>query len=266
MTLEASRGDKVMLVAKGPDAREALERITPMIAEGLGDEGCVPVSAPATMTLAPIAAPAPRKDVDPNLITGVAASSGIAVGEIYQVRHTEIQVREEGESPDHERRLLDEALATAAGQLETLRAQLHGRTEQAKAAIFAAHAELLEDPDLIEIAASAIAGKSAAFAVKAPAQAGIQPKLRDPLAAEKAKTLINALGGKANIQRVDACAETRLRIVTTNGAMNEAALKTAGVEGIVRLPAHVVHLLTGLNVDQYAAEMRGQLAAKSSSQ
>jgi PTS system glucose-specific IIC component len=96
--------------------------------------------------------------------------------------------------------------------------------------------------------------------VKAPAQAGIQPKLRDPLAPEKARTLINALGGKANIQRVDACAETRLRIVTTNGALDEAALKAAGAEAIVRLPNRVVHLLTGLNADQYAAEMRGQLA------
>ena len=96
--------------------------------------------------------------------------------------------------------------------------------------------------------------------VNAPAQAGIQPKLRDPLAAEKARALINALGGKVNIQRVDACAETRLRVVTTNGAIDEAALKTAGAEAIVRLPAHVVHLLTGLNADQYAAEMRGQLA------
>jgi PTS system glucose-specific IIC component len=96
--------------------------------------------------------------------------------------------------------------------------------------------------------------------VKAPAQAGIQPKLRDPLAAEKARALINALGGRANIQRVDACAETRLRIVTTNGALDEAALKAAGVEAIVRLPDRVVHLLTGLNADQYAAEMRGQLA------
>ena len=96
--------------------------------------------------------------------------------------------------------------------------------------------------------------------VKAPAQAGIQPKLRDPLAAEKAHALIKALGGKANIQRVDACAETRLRVVTTNGALDEAALKAAGVEAIVKLPDHVLHLLTGLNADQYAAEMRGQLA------
>ena len=56
--------------------------------------------------------------------------------------------------------------------------------------------------------------------------------------------------------------ETRLRVVTTNGALDEAALKAAGVEAVVKLPDRVLHLLTGLNADQYAAEMRGQLAVK----
>jgi phosphoenolpyruvate-protein phosphotransferase len=192
MALETARGDKVLLVAKGPDAREALDKLTPMIREGLGDEGCVPVSALATMTVAPIAAPAPRKDADPNLITGVAASSGLAVGEVYQVRHVEIQVKEEGGSPDHERRLLDNALAKAAGELEALRAQLHGHKEQAKAAIFAAHSELLEDPDLIEIATSAIAkGKSAAFAWKNAVKAHAErlAGLRNQLLAQRANDL-----------------------------------------------------------------------------
>ena len=115
MALETARGDKVVLVAKGPDAREAVNRLTPMIAEGLGDEGCVPVSALATMTEARIAAPAPRKDVDPKLIAGVAASSGLAVGDVYQVRHVEIQVKEEGGTPDQERRLLDGAIDKRPG-------------------------------------------------------------------------------------------------------------------------------------------------------
>ncbi len=192
MALETARGDKVLLVAKGPDAREALDKLTPMIAEGLGDEGCVPVSAPATMTVAPIAAPAPRKDVKPNLITGVAASSGLAVGEVYQVRHVEIQVKEEGGSPEHERRLLDDALNKAAGELEALRAQLHGHKEQAKAAIFAAHSELLGDPDLIEIATSVIAkGKSAAFAWKNAVKAHAErlAGLRNQLLAQRANDL-----------------------------------------------------------------------------
>ena len=192
MALETARGDKVLLVAKGPDAREALDKLTPMIAEGLGDEGCVPVSAPATMTEGPISAPAPRKDVKPNLITGVAASSGLAAGEVYQVRHVDIQVKEEGGTPDQERRLLDNAIDTAAGQLEALRAQLHGHKEQAKAAIFAAHSELLEDPDLIEIATSAIAkGKSAAFAWKNAVKVHAErlAGLRNQLLAQRANDL-----------------------------------------------------------------------------
>jgi len=40
-----------------------------------------------------------------------------------------------------------------------------------------------------------------------------------------------------------------------------AALKTEGVAAVVKLPNNVCHLLAGLNTDQYAAEMRAQLAA-----
>jgi glucose PTS system EIICB or EIICBA component len=129
-------------------------------------------------------------------------------------------------------------------------------------AIFGTRSDVLktEVGDYLKTAGPEADEVEAPSPVKAPPQAGIQPKLRDPLAPEKAQAMINALGGKANIQRVDACAETRLRIVTTNGALDEAALKAAGVEAIVRLPERVVHLLTGLNADQYAAEMRGQLA------
>ena len=129
-------------------------------------------------------------------------------------------------------------------------------------AIFGTRSDVLktEVGDYLKTAGPEADEVEAPSPVKAPPQAGIQPKLRDPLAPEKARAMINALGGKANIQRVDACAETRLRIVTTNGALDEAALKAAGVEAIVKLPDRVVHLLTGLNADQYAAEMRGQLA------
>lgn len=97
--------------------------------------------------------------------------------------------------------------------------------------------------------------------VTAPAPAGIVSRLRDPEAAGKARDIIAALGGTGNIQRVDACAETRLRLVVGNdGAVNEAALQAAGVAGVMRLANRTLHLVVGLNADQYAAEMRGQLA------
>lgn len=101
----------------------------------------------------------------------------------------------------------------------------------------------------------------AASPVQVSAPAGMQPKLRDPDAARKASAFIAALGGKANIARVDACAETRLRLVLHDGSrLSEDALKSEGVDALVKFPGQTFHLLAGLNADQYAAEMRGQLA------
>jgi PTS system glucose-specific IIC component len=97
--------------------------------------------------------------------------------------------------------------------------------------------------------------------VKAQQPAGFAPALRDPDAARKANAYIAALGGKANIVRVDACAGTRLRLVVRDDTqVREPALKAEGIAAVVRLDGDVLHLLADLNADQYAAEMRGQLA------
>jgi PTS system glucose-specific IIC component len=86
--------------------------------------------------------------------------------------------------------------------------------------------------------------------------------LRDPDAARKANVYIAALGGRTNIVRVDACAETRLRLVVRDEAqVKEAALKAEGIAAVVKVDGQTLHLLAGLNADQYAAEMRAQLAA-----
>jgi PTS system glucose-specific IIC component len=98
--------------------------------------------------------------------------------------------------------------------------------------------------------------------VTAPPVAGIQPTLRDPDAARRANLYIAALGGKGNIVRVDACAVTRLRLVVRDeGKLKEGELKAEGIAAVVRVDSQTIHLLAGLNADQYAAEMRAQLAA-----
>ena len=90
---------------------------------------------------------------------------------------------------------------------------------------------------------------------------GISPKLRDPEAAQKARDFLKALGGAKNVRKVESCAETRLRLVVGDEtAINGDALRSAGAQGVMRLPDRVLHLLVGLNADQYAAEMRGQMA------
>jgi phosphocarrier protein FPr len=193
MALEAGYGAKVQVVASGPDAKAAVDKLTEVLAQGSGDEGCVPAPAPATTTVAPAMAPAPRrKPADPDLLLGVAASPGLAVGEVFQVRRTEIEVPEAGQGVDDERRHLGAALAAAQGQLSALRARLHAKADPAKAAIFAAHEELLSDPDLLEIVESAIAkGKSAAFGWKkaVTTHADRLAGLRNELLAQRANDL-----------------------------------------------------------------------------
>jgi multiphosphoryl transfer protein len=78
MALDVRSGAGVRLLASGPDARAAIDKIAPVIAQGLGDEGYTPASAPATV--APESAPPPRrKSTDPNLLVGVPCSPGLAV-------------------------------------------------------------------------------------------------------------------------------------------------------------------------------------------
>jgi len=193
MGLEVTHSAKVQVLASGPDAAAAVEKLSRVLREGCGDEGCVPAPAPATTTISPSAAPAPRrKSNDPFVLSGVPASPGFAVGEVFQVRRTEIVVTEAGAGVKDEHRRLEAAIATAQGQLAALRAQLHAKSDPAKAAIFAAHEELVSDPDLLEIAESAIAkGKSAPFAWKkaVTTHADRLAGLRNQLLAQRANDL-----------------------------------------------------------------------------
>jgi len=193
MNLNVGLGDTIHLIAEGPDAEAALMTLVPMVEQGLGEEGATPMAAPASVAVAAMAAPPPRPHSDdPNLLLGVVASSGLAVGNVFQVRHSDISVHETGGEPAEERRNLDDAIEKSKIELEALQARLHGEADPGKAAIFAAHQELLGDPDLYDVAVSAIAkGKSAAFAWKSSytQQADQLAKLQNELLAARANDL-----------------------------------------------------------------------------
>lgn len=193
MALEVWHGAKVQVIASGPDAQAAVDKLAAVLSQGSGDEGCTPAPAPASTTVSAAAAPAHRrKSTDANLLLGVSASPGLAVGQVFQIHRAEIAVTEAGSGVDAERRHLAAAIEVAQGQLAALRAQLHSKADPAKAAIFAAHEELLDDPDLLEITESAIAkGKSAAFAWKkaVTTHADRLAALRNQLLAQRANDL-----------------------------------------------------------------------------
>jgi phosphocarrier protein FPr len=163
MMLEAGYGDRITLEAEGPDAGEAISKLTTAIKNGLGGEGGHISTAPAEPDMAP-----PSLVVhsdDPDLLSGVSASTGLAVGSLHQFGHEEIVVVQTAADPLRERQLLQDAITQARLQLESLLDRLHGESDPAKAAIFAAHLEMLDDPELTEDAASAIShGTSAAYA------------------------------------------------------------------------------------------------------
>jgi PTS system glucose-specific IIC component len=89
----------------------------------------------------------------------------------------------------------------------------------------------------------------------------VKPKLRDPNAPQKVADWLAALGGADNISTVEPCAQTRLRLqVKDSKVIDEATLKEKGIGAVVRIDDTLVHLLAGLNADQYAAEMSAQIA------
>ena len=93
------------------------------------------------------------------------------------------------------------------------------------------------------------------------AAGGPAPRLRDPLGPEKARDYLAALGGAGNVVKVESAAETRLRVKVRDRAdVSESALAAAGVDGHVFVADDVVHLIVGLNADQYATEMKAQMA------
>ena len=193
MGLQVGPGDTVALVAEGPDAKDAVTVLSDAVSSGLGEEGSAPVAALASIAQSDLKAPPPRpKSEDPNILLGVAASPGLAVGQTQQMRQADIKVTETAGNPDLEKRRLQQAIAQAVLDVEALRARVHGHGNPGKAAIFAAHQELLDDPSLLDIAFSAInKGKSAEFAWKQTysSQAAHLAGLQNELLAQRATDL-----------------------------------------------------------------------------
>ena len=191
MSLEVGHGDEVEVVADGPDADAAMQAIAAALTNGLGETGAVVSPVPAAVRAsAPETGRGPRTSPrSPDVLVGVPAASGVAIGRIVQFRRSEVVVPERAAAPGEERTRLAAAIADAKRQLGEMRQRLRGEADYGKAAIFAAHEEILADPELLEAAARGIAGgQSAAFAWRAAADAhaALLAGLRNELLAARA--------------------------------------------------------------------------------
>ena len=85
----------------------------------------------------------------------------------------------------------------------------------------------------------------------------------DPEMSKRGAQFIAALGGAANIEEIESCAETRLRLkVRDEASVDEAALRDAGAWGLMRVAGRTMHLLVGLHAERYANEMKAQIAVR----
>lgn len=166
MKLNVAYLDKVQLRAVGEDAEAALAAILPNLESGLGDEGTTPVVSPAAVAVSDDCQPPPGpQSGDPDLLLGVSAAPGIAVGTAFRIREERFEFEEEAEDPHRENVHLDVAIEEAKNYLEALQMNLHMQSDSGQGAIFAAHREILDDPDLLHIVRSLTAkGKSAEYA------------------------------------------------------------------------------------------------------
>ncbi|HEU4714923.1 MAG TPA: PTS glucose transporter subunit IIBC [Pyrinomonadaceae bacterium] len=88
-------------------------------------------------------------------------------------------------------------------------------------------------------------------------------KVANPEMSKRGAQFIAALGGAANIEEIESCAETRLRLkVHDEGSVDEAALREAGAWGLMRVAGRTMHLLVGLHAEGYANEMKAQIAVR----
>ena len=169
MGLGASQGDPVQVATTGVDAQAATEALARLLATGCGEEpSAAAPPQPSDPSEAPKARPAKATATetlpaaDKREFAGIAASPGLAVGQIFQLLQEPIEVPTQGETPDIEHSRLKSALHDARLQIEAVKAKM---TDPSKAQILAADQEILEDPELGGLARDTIsAGKSAGFA------------------------------------------------------------------------------------------------------
>jgi phosphocarrier protein FPr len=151
-TLGALAGHEVEVRVTGPQAREALDHVLSLAADGFGEDTALP---------APVVAPD-----RPQGGTPMPAAPGIGVGPARTatapaVDPASLPTAPSGD-PAAEWRRLREAIAAVRRDVQRLRAQSAREVGEIEAAIFDAHLLLLDDPELVaEVRARIEAGRAA---------------------------------------------------------------------------------------------------------
>jgi phosphocarrier protein FPr len=193
LTLGVVSGSGITVQADGMDEEQAIADIEAAILAGLGDEDghADPQPVPVKKE-SPIERPQVVETLEPGVIKGVGAAPGIAVGPVFHFQQVELNLDHVDETSTGEPLELAEALDCAKTELTELHQQMMEKKLGNEAAIFEAHKELLDDPELMEAVQARIeTGQSSLKAWKAivDERAAVIAALNDPLLAARAADL-----------------------------------------------------------------------------
>jgi phosphocarrier protein FPr len=191
LTLGVESGSHIRILVDGVDEEAALQELQTAVANGLG-EGEEQQQAPAAQAPKPTNGQQPipeETESAPNMLKGIPAAPGIAIGPIYLLQHEEIEIEETFQGVSEEQDRLQKAIEKARGQLIGLHKQMMKSAAASEAAIFEVHQEILEDPDLLDAVLARIEKKQSAahaWQTTIDARAQVMAQLNDPLLAGRA--------------------------------------------------------------------------------
>ena len=189
LTLGVESGSEIRILVDGVDEDAALEALQTAVSSGLGEEETVPHEPVAKQEKFSNGQQKGSVTLAANVRKGIPAAPGIAIGPIYRLHHEEITIEESFQGASVEQNRFNKAIERARGQLIILHKQMLQTAGSSEAAIFEAHLEILDDPDLLDTVLEKInkqqsAARAWQSAIDTRAQA--MSKLKDPLLAGRA--------------------------------------------------------------------------------
>ena len=191
LKLGVENGSTIRVMADGPDAESALSALRQAIEGGLEDEAEAEAEVAAKALGIGVELPS-CIDWEGHTIAGIAASPGMAIGPIRQFQRGKIVVEAMARDPAAEFGKLDHAIESAKRELADLFEEVWKKAGPGKAAIFRAHGEFLEDPEMIEAARALIRdGRSAGWSWQHTYEerAGVLAGMKDPVLSGRATDL-----------------------------------------------------------------------------
>jgi multiphosphoryl transfer protein len=179
-------GGVLRVMVQGPDEAQALQSLREIVESGLGEaeeEGPLEAIRPAY-----------EWEAEPGgtVIPGVPASPGLAIGPLRYLKRSKFVVERLAKDPEVEEGRLKQAIEAARVELNNLYQEVRVKSGQDKATIFLAHAEFLDDPEMIaDVQAEIQSGSSAGWAWQQAIEKRVEElsDLKDPLIAGRAVDL-----------------------------------------------------------------------------